>query len=1140
MKRAYFVCLFLCLTTTFLLSQSNPVPLVNQTARVLPPVSASQPNPKVQARILDNYGKLPLAFEANKGQTDGQVKFLSLTGGYTLFLTGDEAVLALSGTNINKAKMTDAAHSFRPGMAATKAGATLRMKLRNANPAAKVTGMDELAGTSNYFIGKNPAKWRTNVPTYAKVKFEGIYSGIDLVYYGNQRQLEYDFIVAPGADPRRIQFDVRGAKRIRQDAQGDLVLRLAEGEIRWHKPVVYQEKDGSKQLIAARYAITERNRVGFELAKYDASRPIYIDPLIYSTYLGGSSSDGGSGIAIDSAGNVYVTGTTTSTNFPTMNPLQPTCGGGCASNEGDAFVSKLNVSGSALVYSTYLGGSSTDYGNGIAVDSAGNAYVVGTTQSTDFPTTSGAFQTTCGGNACAEGWADAFVTKLNVSGSALVYSTYLGGSSTDYGNGIAVDSAGNAYLVGTTTSNDFPTMNPLQPTYGGGGNGDAFVTKLNPAGSALVYSTYLGGSDSDDGYGIALDGAGDAYVTGTSASTNFPTMNPLQASNAGGYDAFVAKLNSTGSALVYSTYLGGSGDDVSDSIVVDSSGNAYIAGVTTSNDFPTTPGAFQTICSGNNCGTWSDAFVAKLNPSGSAPVYSTYLGGSGADAVSCIAVDSAGNAYVVGTTTSNDFPTMNPLQPTFGGGYQDAFVTKLNVSGSALVYSTYLGGTGNDRGSGIAVDNADNAYVTGTTSSTNFPTLNPLQPAPGGGQYNAFVAKIGSEVSSATAVASSSNPSAVGQPVIFTATVTSEGSGTPTGTGTFTYGSTTLCNAVALTGGTATCTYSALPLGSDLFTATYSGDANFTPSSGSVTQTVNRASTTVGVTSSLNPSGLGQALTFMATISPQYGGQASGTVTFKNGAATLGSSSVNSNIASLTTSSLTVGTHSITAIYGGDSNFTGSTSLVLSQVVKGPAVKLSPTSLTFPTQVVFTTSKAKTVTLTNTGLGILNIKSIAVSGPFAQTNTCGTTVASGASCTFTVTFKPTTIGTLTGSVSLTDNAPASPQKIALTGIGTYAQLSPTSLNFGNQPTGTTSLAKTITLSNKGGVSVSITGISITGADPNDFSQTNTCGTSVAAGASCFIKVKFTPSATGTRTARVSSDDSGGGSPQKVTLAGTGT
>src|SRR5713226_7581473 len=369
MKRAYFICLFQCLTTTFLLAQSNPVPLTNQNARVVSPIHSSQADQKAQAKILDGYGKLPLSFEPNHGQADGRVKFLSRTGGYTLFLTGDEAVLAMRGKKAKKnspqslkpaaaagmqagfvsghrfsdtASPTQEAAPLAAGPAEATTESTtrgvLRMKLHNANPAAKVTGVDELAGTSNYFIGNDPAKWRSNVSTYAKVKYEGIYSGIDLVYYGNQRQLEYDFIVAPGADPRRIQFDIGGARRIRRDAHGDLVLKMktGEGEIRWHKPVVYQEKNGMRQLVAARYAITDKNRVGFEVAQYDVSRALYIDPLIYSTYLGGSGHDYGYGIAVDSAGNAYVTGFTESTDFPTMNPLQAANAGGFQ----DAFVTK--------------------------------------------------------------------------------------------------------------------------------------------------------------------------------------------------------------------------------------------------------------------------------------------------------------------------------------------------------------------------------------------------------------------------------------------------------------------------------------------------------------------------------------------------------------------------------------------------------------------------------------------------------------------------------------------------------------------------------------------------------------------------------------------------------------------------------
>jgi Bacterial Ig-like domain (group 3)/Beta-propeller repeat len=758
---------------------------------------------------IDAYAKLALSFEANHGQTDAQVKFLTRTTAYALFLTQDEAVLT---TRDRKA--------------------VLRMKFRNANPAAKVTGTDELAGRSNYFIGNDPAKWQSNVPTYAKVKYAEIYSGIDLVYYGNQHELEYDFIVAPGADPRRIAFDIHGAKRILQSAHGDLVLKVDAEEIRCHKPVVYQTKNGTRHEIAARYAITDKNRVGFELAKYDASLPLYIDPLIYSTYLGGSSLDGGNGIAIDSAGSAYVTGTTYSTNFPTTpGALETTCKS-CGANNGDVFVTKFSPSGSALVYSTYLGGSGNDYGIGVAVDGAGNAYVIGQTTSTNFPTKN-PLQRTYGG-----GSYDAFVAKINPSGSALVYSTYLGGNTEDLGQAIAVDAAGNAYVTGQTDSTNFPTMRPLQAANAGGR--DAFVAKINSKGSQLVYSTYLGGSNLDYGVGIAVDNAGNAYVTGSTYSTDFPTKNPLQAALAGSWDAFVTKINPSGSSVVYSTYLGGGGgDDVGGSgygIAVDSAGGAYVTGYTISSTFPTTPGAFQTTYAGN----W-DAVVSKLDPTGSTLVYSTYLGGSDSDVAWSIALDSQGDAYVSGSTSSKDFPTVNPFQKHRKGG-GDAFVSKLNSSGSALLYSTYLGGNGAEDAFGIAVDSAGHAYVTGDTSSTNFPTVSPVQPNLAGGTYDAFVTEIDVSTPTTTTVTSSSNPSAHGQPVTFTATVTSDAGAPPDGETVTFMRHTTMLGTGTLSGGSAMFTTSTLKVGKKSIRAEYAGDASFAGSkSGPLKQVVEKS-----------------------------------------------------------------------------------------------------------------------------------------------------------------------------------------------------------------------------------------------------------------------------------------------------------
>ncbi len=733
MRSVRLVCISAILGSTMLVMQSDSVTHISQPLFSKDRATGrSQLDLASRGKVAGNYGKLPLSFEANQGQADARVKFLLHSSGYTLFLTSDEAVFS-SRSDKAKDVTSRAGRLLRPGPAGPVTKSALRMKLVNANPAAKVTGADPLPGRSNYFIGNDPKKWHSNVPTYAKVKYERIYSGVDLVYYGNQGQLEYDFVVSPGADPRRIQFDVRGAKHISRDRHGNLVLQTAAGEVRWRKPTVYQETSGARRVIAAHYDIKHKNRVGFEIADYDLQSPLFIDPLVYSTYLGGSDLDVGGGIAVDRSGNAYVTGYTFSTDFPTVNPVQPENGGGGYS---DAFVAKLNPSGSALVYSTYLGGNNYDQGVGIAVDASGNAYVTGYTISTDFPTMNPVQPTYAGGQS------DAFVAKLNASGSALVYSTYLGGSGDDDGLGIAVDSSGNAYITGQTSSDDFPTKNPLQPTSAGGMGGDAFVTKLNTSGSALVYSTYLGGSDDDGGFGIAVDGLGNAYVTGGTASTDFPTKNPLQPANAGdnglpipAWDAFVAKLNASGSALVYSTYLGGSGDDQGFGIAVDGLGNAYLTGHTKSTNFPT-----MNPLQASNGGNY-DAFVAKLNPSGSALVYSTYLGGSGLDQGFGIAVDGLGDAYVTGQTTSADFPTMNPVQAANAGGDYDAFVTKLNASGSALVYSTYLGGSSDDQGFGITTDSSGNAYVAGKTNSTNFPTMNPLQ-ASAGGSYDAFVSEI--------------------------------------------------------------------------------------------------------------------------------------------------------------------------------------------------------------------------------------------------------------------------------------------------------------------------------------------------------------------------------------------------------------
>ena len=720
--------------------------------------AATPPNVVLKAQVSETYGRLPLSFEANLGQTDPRVKFLARGLGYTLFLTPTEAVLTLTGERTPELAAPNTGKFEKPQELRRN---TLRMRIVGANPRAQVEGRDKLPGKTHYFLGNDPARWRTNVPTYAKVHHQAIYPGIDLMYYGNQRQLEYDFAVKPGAEPGRIVLHFEGAQRLEVDAGGDLVIHTGAGPIHQRRPVVYQEIHGTRQAVAGGYILRGRQEVGFQVAAYDESRPLIIDPvLVYSTYLGGSASDQGLGIAVDAAGSAYVTGLTLSTDFPTTPGAFDTTRNG----DFDAFVTKLDATGSALLFSTYLGGSAQDVGGGIVVDTAGNAYVTGWTFSTAFPTTPGAFDTSPNGDF------DAFVTKLDATGSALLYSTYLGGSGQDLGSSIGVDTAGNTYLTGSTRSTNFPTTpGSFDTTLTGGA--DAYVTKLNAIGSApLVYSTYLGGNDVDEGIGIALDAAGNAYLTGLTFSTDFATPGAFDTTVNGGGDAYVTKLNAIGSApLLYSTYLGGSSFEWGLGIAVDAAGNAYVHGRTASLNFPTTPGAFDTTFNGV-----IDAFVTKLNATGSAPLlYSTYLGGSAQDEGFGIALDAAGNAYAIGRTFSGDFPTTPGMDTSLNGG-SDVYVTKLDVTGSApLLYSTYLGGSSFEFGFGIAVDAAGNAYVTGATGSANFPTTPGAFDVTFNGGEDVFVTKISDVVGPpATLVLSpAADTNTVGQQHCVTATV---------------------------------------------------------------------------------------------------------------------------------------------------------------------------------------------------------------------------------------------------------------------------------------------------------------------------------------------------------------------------------
>ena len=647
---------------------------------------------------------LPLGFEPS-GSRRGS-SFVARSGGATVRLTGREITVVAGERRV------------------------LRMRLAGARADARLRASDRLPGIVNEFHGSDPRLWRKGIPTFGRVTARGVYRGIDVAYHGRQGVLEYDFVVAPGADPSEIALGFPDARSVRVDGSGGLLVRLADVVARQPKPRVYQDVAGRRRAVDGRFAVRADGLVTFALGAYDHRRAVVIDPTVaYSTYLGGGGEDLAFDVVVDASHSAYLVGYSSSTDFPTANALQSMHAGGTY----DVWVAKLNPAGNALVYATYLGGSADDFGRGIAVDSTGHAYVVGWTASTNFPTAN-ALQST---NA---GVTDVFVTKLDATGGALVYSTYLGGSANDYASGIAVDGSGGAYVVGHSHSSNFPVVNAIQPSHAAGGFSDLIVGKLNAAGSALEYSTYLGGTQDEDEGAIAVDAGGNAYLTGRTFSTDFPTANALQAANAGGLDVLVIKLNPAGSALVYSTYLGGSGSDYGRGIAVDTGGSAYVTGETTSTNFPTA-NPFQATRSGSGAFT-TDAYATKLSPAGGALSFSTYLGGSTNDYGEGVGVDANGNAYLAGYTSSANFPTHNALQATYAGGGFDVYVTKLSVAGSGLSYSTFLGGTGTDYAYSLAVEAAGDVYLTGYTNSTNFPTVNPIQENHAGGTYDAIVVKL--------------------------------------------------------------------------------------------------------------------------------------------------------------------------------------------------------------------------------------------------------------------------------------------------------------------------------------------------------------------------------------------------------------
>lgn len=740
---------------------------------------------------LDSFGKLPMQFEPNVGQTDPSVRFMAHGPGGTIYFTpsgmtlsmkagssAQESGVGIASNLVDDPSLASGALANPQGDSAQSYQSVLNLRFVGADPTAILSSDAPLPGRVNYLLGNDPGKWHTDVHTYAGITYSGLYPGVSLAYEGTGSSLKGTYTIAPNGNPSGIRWRYDGATNVSVDNTGNLLI-LAQGlggansaaalTLTEQAPVAWQEIGGRRVAVDARYEVTEGGSIGFILGAYDRSQPLVIDPslILYSfTYLGGSSNDYGRSIAVDASGNTYITGYTSSNTFPFTPGAYDTSYNPGGTFGYDAFVTKMNANGSALVYSTYLGGSSDDYGYGIALDAASNAYVTGRTYSSNFPIPVGSG--TLGGTV------DAFVTKLNPAGNQLVYSRYLGGSGTEdeWARGIAVDAESFAYVTGFTHASNFPTtVGAYQTSYAG--NGDAFVTKLAVLGTGSpIYSTYLGGSQSDQGNGIALDGADHVFITGLTFSrgpspTGFPTTPNGYDTNHEGeeYDAFVTRLNTatTGNpSLVYSTYLGETGYDQGLGIAA-LGGYAFVTG-STDRTFPMAHqlSEFVAPVSGD-----LSTIVSKLDTNGagtSSLIYSTYFGGALKDIARSIAVDPCGNVFIAGDTKSSA-ATFKPVNFIPGGGTltgeHDGFVAKLSYNDSTttltLPYNTYLGGTGEDLIYGIALGKTGYVHATGDTTSTraSLPSstrIDSYQANPAGGTYEGFVARIDTGDACITAV----------------------------------------------------------------------------------------------------------------------------------------------------------------------------------------------------------------------------------------------------------------------------------------------------------------------------------------------------------------------------------------------------
>jgi len=1049
------------------------------------------------AELLAAYGRLPIAFEENLGQSNSEVRFLARGHGYALFLTETEAVFRLRA---------EVGSATAGGQGARES--VIRISMPGSNSEPQVQEEELQPGKTNYLVGNDPSRWHRGVPSYGRVKYHDVYPGIDAEYYGNQNQLETDFVVAAGSNPAAIQLHIEGAKALQFGSRGDLVIATPSGDLTLRRPDAYQDLNGVRREVAANFSLQGPSSLGIEVGPYDSTQALVIDPVVvYSTYLGGANGglslaiNTATAIAVDSNDDAYVLGSTDTLDFPTTSGALQTQN---TTNETYAFITKFNSTGTGLIYSTLLGGSKGAGGAGIAIDSSGDAYVTGGTVSTDFPVTNSAIQSVFpAGN--LEG--TVYFAELDPNGATLLYSTYLGGNGySDVPAGIALDANDDAYITGYTSSTNFPvTPTALQLTNNSGGalsvgGNNVFLSRIDPTKvglNSLIYSTYLGGSGTDEGTAIAVDANQNAYLTGSAGSSNFPlTANAFQSNWIGpSTDTFVARVDTVNSILVYSTFLGGgaSHPDTGNCIAVDSNANAYVGGMTYDTEFPTTAGAFETTFPGA-AGIFT-GFVAKFDTaaatSGASLVWATYLGGTiSGDQPHALQIDSQDNVYLAGETWSGElltggYPASLGAPYTNGvAGLQNGFVTVLTADGSNVAFSTYYGigveGSNANNIYGLALDNSSppNVFIAGETRSTSFPITTGSYQTTLNGLISAFAA----ELSPAAAQGVFATPSSL--------TFGNQAKGT-----------TSPSQAVTLT--------------------------NATPNS-----LTNIAITITGA----NASDFAQTNT-CPTAPPTLSSAATCTINVTFTPSTTSNESATLNVADSASSS-----PQTVALTG-----TGT--------VPPPGVTLSPTSLNFGTFTQGTASSAQTFTLSNNSAAAITITSPGITvtgsnaGDFAiqSTSTCPAvngTLAASTTCIINIIFTPSTTSSESATLSVSDTDSSSPQTASLSGTGTAPSgavtLAPSTLSFGNVNLNTTSPAQTATLSNTKTTTLTITSVTFTGPNATDFAQSNTCGTSLAATTgTCTISIKFTPTTTAAESAMLTVTDSDSTSPQTVALSGTG-